>query len=428
VFPLPETEAHIKTTIHKTLASLLLGLLLAASIITPAYAQEIYQGDTIPVGMILDQDVILFGQDVTIDGTVNGNVFILGNQVQVNGTVDGSLILIGQNAVISGSVSGAVYAAALTLHLASNSVLERDLYVVTVSLTSGKDSLIGRDLYAIGLDSGMNGRVERDLHTTIGPIQLYNSLMTLLGFEDLTLKLHIEIPQPSTPEGSGSSNIRPALATISRMRVVQAQPVDGFDWARWGLDLARDFGVLLMLGLLALWLMRPRLEKAGQLLRIKPLQSFGIGLLALVIAFNLFVVALLVAVLIFAIGLGLNYLGLWFLSLLFWAIAYAILIFIAAILWLFIVYGTKIIAAYAISRWIFDLFTEKRAFWVNALALLAGIAIYALLHSIPYIGWVFSLIFTALGLGSAWLVRRERRKEARMAQVTKDWMKNSPAG
>jgi hypothetical protein len=274
----------------------------------------------------------------------------------------------------------------------------------------------------------MNGQVGRNLHTTIGPIQLYNGLMTLLGFEDLTLKLHIEIPQPSTPEGSGSSNILPALAHISRMRVVQAQPADGFDWARWGLDLARDFGVLFLLGLLALWLIRPRLDKAGRPLRTQPLKAFGIGLLALVIAFNLFVVALLVAVLIFAIGLGLNYLGLWFLSLLFWAIAYAILIFIVAILWLFMAYGTKIIAAYTLSRWIFSLFTQKQAFWVNALALLAGIVIYALIHSIPYIGWIFSLIFTALGLGSAWLARQERRKEARMAQVTKEWMKNSPAG
>ncbi len=420
----------MKITIHKTLASLLLVMLLTTGIITPAYAQEIYQGDTIPAGMILDQDVILFGQDVTIDGTVNGNVFILGNEVQINGSVDGSLILIGQNAVISGSVSGAVYAAALTLDLASNSVLARDLYVVTVSLTSGKDALIGRDLYAIGLDSGMNGRVGRDLHTTIGPIQLYNGLMTLLGFEELTLKLHIEIPQPSTPEGSGSSNIRPALAHISRsrLRVIQASPADGFDWGKWGLDLARDFGVLFLLGLLSLWLIRPRLEKAGHPLQVKPFQSLGIGLLVLVIAFNLFIVALLLAALIFAIGLGLNYLGLWFFSLLFWAISYAILALIAAILWLFIVYGTKIIAAYSISRWIFDLFTEKRVYWVNALALLAGIAIYALLNSIPYIGWVFSLIFTALGLGSAWLARQERRKEARMAQVTKEWMKNSPAG
>ena len=139
----------MKTTIQKTFASLLLVMLLVIGTVTPAHAQEIYQGDTVPAGVTLDQDVILFGQDVTIDGTVNGNVFILGNEVQVNGTVDGSLILIGQNAAISGSVSGTVYAAALTLDLAPNSVLARDLYAVTVSLTSGKDSLIGRDLYAI---------------------------------------------------------------------------------------------------------------------------------------------------------------------------------------------------------------------------------------------------------------------------------------
>jgi len=400
----------MKTTIQKITTILILGLLLTVSIVTPAHAQEIYQGETIPAGVTLNQDVILFGQSVTIDGTVNGNVFILGNQVQVNGMVDGSLILISQNAVISGSVSGAVYASALTLDLASNSLLSRDLYVVTISLTSGQDSLIGRDLYAIGLDSGMNGQVGGNLHTVIGPLQLYNGLMTLLGFENLTLKLHFENPQPSTPEGNGTSETGPALAHISRMRVVKVNS-DGFDWNKWGLDLARDFGTLFLLGLLALWLIRPRLEATGKPLREKTAKAFAIGLLVLVIAFNLFIVAVLIAAIIFAIGLGLNYLGLWQISLLFWAIAYAILTICIALLWLFLVYGTKIIAAYTITRWIFDQFTQKQAYWVNALAMLAGIIIYALLHSIPFMGWIFSLIFTALGMGSTWLARRERRKE-----------------
>ncbi len=121
-------------------------LLLAFSLPTSVAAadDDIFYGDTIPAGTVVEHDVVLFGKNVLIEGTVNGNVFILGNQVIVSGTVDGSLVLIAQNAAVGGDVSGTVYAAALTLDLPARSLLERDLYAATVSLTSGADSAIAR--------------------------------------------------------------------------------------------------------------------------------------------------------------------------------------------------------------------------------------------------------------------------------------------
>ena len=96
--------------------------------------------------MVVDHDVILIGQNVSIEGTVNGNVFILGNQVLITGKVDGSLVLIAQNAAISGEISGAVYSTALTLDLPQEALLARDLYAAAVSLTSKPTSQIGRRL------------------------------------------------------------------------------------------------------------------------------------------------------------------------------------------------------------------------------------------------------------------------------------------
>lgn len=400
--------------------------LLATSLTTPAHAQEIYLGDSIPEGTTLEQDVILFGSSVTIDGNINGNVFILANQAEVNGMVDGSIVLIAQNAVISGTVSGAVYAAALTIDLATHSELSRDLYAVTVSITSGMDSLIGRDLYAIGFDSGMNGQVGRNLHTTIGPIQLYNGLMTLLGFEELTLNLHIEVPPPTPPAGAGSGSLQ--LVSLRMVPLPAQKPVapeTGFDWRKWALDLARDFGLLLVLGLLALWLTIPTLRKAGEPLRAQPLRTFAIGLWMLVVAVNLLIFALLLTILVFGIGLGLNFLGLWFFSLLFWVVTYSILFTTVAALWFFIVYGAKILALYTITRWVVDHITPKQAFWVNALAFLVGLLLYVLLRSIPYVGWVFGLIVTSAGIGSAWLTWRQRPKN--IEQSSPEPLKTTPS-
>ena len=395
----------MKRSIYIRFLPILLTLLLVLGVTTPAAAQGSITGATIPAGTVVDHDVFLVGQNVTIDGIVNGNAFILGNQVTVNGTVDGSLILIGQNAGIGGTVSGAVYATALTLDMAPQASIQRDLYVVTVSLTSGDQSVIGRDLYAIGLDSGLNGRVGRDLHTVIGPIQLYNGLMTLLGYDELTIKLHFETPQPATsPSGGLISSARHA-----RIQIGAPEPA-AFDWGNWALNLLRTWAVLLAFSLLGLWLMRKTLDRSGKPLISRPWRTLGIGLLSLVIAFALIGVALLVSVFVFAIGLGLNFLGLWQLSLALWVATYACLALALLALWFFIVYGTKILVIYIAATWLFKILFHLDNLWLKYLAVLVGTVVFALLRTVPYIGWVFDVLVTALGMGAVWIAYRDSHK------------------
>ena len=412
-------------SLRAKLLPLALTFVLAFGITIPAAAQGIVTGDTVPAGTVLNQDVVLVGQNVTVDGTVNGNVFILGNQVTVNGTVDGSLIIIGQNAGIGGTVTGGTYAAALTLDLAPHAALERDLYVATVSLTSGADSVIGRDLYAVGLDSGLNGQVVRNLHTVIGPIQLYNGLMTLLGFENLTIKLHFETPQPS----GNAAGLQVPISPRARLRVAVNPAPRPFDWGKWALNLLRNWAVLFVFSLLALWLMRKPLDRSGQPLRAHPWRTIGAGLLVLVISIALIGVLLLLSVLIFAIGLGLNALGLWQLSVALWAAAYACLALALVALWFFISYGTKIIAIYVGAAWVFGKLFQRKAFWLDLLALLAGTVVYILLLAVPFIGWVFGLLVTAAGAGAAWLTYRQSRRKTEPVpvEITKEMVSKLPA-
>jgi cytoskeletal protein CcmA (bactofilin family) len=375
-------------------------LLIAVSMPIPVAASDggIFYGDTIPAGTVVEHDVILFGRNVLIEGTVEGNVFILGNQVVVNGTIDGSLALIAQNASVGGDVSGTVYALALTLDLPANAVLERDLYSATVSLTSGAESTITRHLYALGLDAGLNGQIGGELHTILGPIQLYNGLMRLLGFEELTLQLHIEIP--------ASTGTEQGFAPLRHYRIKLLEPLPPFDWGAWGLKLLRSWAVLFIFGLLALWLARKPLVRSGEPLSAHPWRTLGIGVVVLVVSFNLFIVGLLLFVLVFALGLGLNFLGLWPITVALWVLAFSALIIAMVGLALFIGYGAKIVVIYLASTLLFDLFLKRKAFWVSILALFAGTVIYALLRSIPYAGWIIDLLVTAAGMGSAWLALR----------------------
>jgi hypothetical protein len=398
-----------KRSIRSKLLILATTIVVAFSITTPAAAQGIIYGSGVPAGAVVEQDVILVGQNVVIDGTVDGNVFILGNRVVVNGTVNGSLVLIGQNAFISGTVGGGTYAVALTLDLAPHAALQRDLYVAAVSLTSGNGSTIGRDLYALGLDSGLSGHVGRDLHTVIGPIQLYNGVMHLLGFDELTIKLHFPSPQQTSPNtGIIPIDHRAFLRPTDK-------PAARFDWSRWGIDLLRNWAILFLLGLLAYWLLRRPLERSGEQLKDNPVRKTTLGLLVLVIAIALAGTALLAAVLVFSLGLGLNSLGLWQLSIGIWALAYACLVLALAVLWFFIVYGTKIIVVFLAASWAFAKLFKIKAVWLDILGLLAGALLYTLVRSIPYIGWIIGVLVTAAGAGAAWLAYRGARRKPVLA-------------
>jgi hypothetical protein len=294
----------------------------------------------------------------------------------------------------------------MTLAMDPQSVIQRDLYVVTISLTSGDQSIIGRDLYAIGLDSGLNGSVGRNLHTVIGPIQLYNGLMTLLGYDNLTIKLHFENPQPA----SGSSGSRISTLHLARLRNLESAPTS-FDWGKWALTLLRNWLVLLAFSFLLLWLTRKPLERSAQTMLGQVWRSLGVGMIALVISFALIGVALLLSVIIFAVGLGLNYLGLWQISLAFWGSAYSCLAFSLVILWFFLSYATRIIAIFTISNLLFQKIFHREETWLKLIALLAGTLIFSLLRAIPYIGWIINLLATVVGLGAIWITWREATRK-----------------
>jgi hypothetical protein len=389
--------------------ALIITLLTAFAFPTSAQAQGIVYGDTIPAGKTVDYDVVLIGQNVVLDGTVNGNVIILGNQVVINGTVDGSLVLIGQNAVIGGAITGAVYASALTLELAPGADLARELYVITVSLVSQPGSNIGRDLFAVSLDAGLNGRIGRAPHTAIGPIQLYNGLMTLLGFDELTIKLHIDFSSPpAAPDDAGEGTRLPFGTRLHARRVLQqAEP---FDWIAWGIERTREYIVLSLFALLAFAFMRAPLARAGEPLNVQPFKTTGIGLVTLVIVVNLFGAALLLAALIFSIGLGLNYLGLWQLSVAIWIAAYSTLALAMIALWFLVVYGTKIVVVYLASNWLI-VKTGQTTAWLRVLTLLIGMLLFVLLRAVPYVGWVIGVLVTAAGIGSLWLAYRPGRMQ-----------------
>lgn len=402
---------------------LALGLCLwmLLGLVSPVLAQGIVGGDTVASQVTIDNDLVLFGQEVTLDGTVNGNVFVLGNHVNVRGKINGSLVAVGQNVVLDGQVDGTVYSAALTVDAGDKSSVTRDLYAAAVSLTSQPGAGVGRDLFALGLDAGLSGKVGRSLHTMIGPLQLYNGIVRLLGFEELAVDLHFPIrppqenqaPLPATTPTPAPGGWLPQLGAGAGLGVdplavaLAGRSVDEtgepFDWNAWAVRVLRDWASLFVLGLIALWLLRKPLARGGDSLRAGPWKSTGWGVLVLVVSFNLFGVALVLVALIFLVGLWLGWLGLWGLAIAWWSAAYALLGVLVTVLWIFVVYGTKILVTYVAADWLLSKIWEKR--W-PVISLLLGTIVYVLLRSIPYAGLVIGFLVTSAGMGAAWFALR----------------------
>jgi len=71
------------------------------------------RGGSVGVGPseVIDEDIYLFGDEITVEGKVNGNLFCAGKVVKVPGKVKGSAWLVGNQVLISGEVGDGVKAA-----------------------------------------------------------------------------------------------------------------------------------------------------------------------------------------------------------------------------------------------------------------------------------------------------------------------------
>ena len=151
-----------------------LGLVLLAAFWMPpaGKAQGVIYGNSVPDGQVVDQNLILNGTEVSIDGTVNGDVLAIGRTITLNGEVNGTLLAVGESIIINGQVPGNVLAGAVMMELGSEGEVGRELYFAGARLTLPDGSTIQRDLYLLSLEAQLSGDIGRDIHAIIGPLQI----------------------------------------------------------------------------------------------------------------------------------------------------------------------------------------------------------------------------------------------------------------
>lgn len=453
----------MKTWARIGLVFILLFVLLAGSV-RPASAAVFDEDGHIEAGEVIDDDLFLSGEQVVMDGTVNGLLLATGETVTINGTVNGDAILLGNTIIvspeakidgniflgartgeISGQINGSFFGGAAAVELAKSTSIGRNLYYGGYSFQTAEGSTISRDLFVGGYQAILAGEVQQDAYFGGGALELSGQIGRNLkvqlgdssrGFNPMNFQQN-DLPQPippglriaesatignqliytsSSPQ-SETINTEPGGGIIyqtpvpddNREKVVSAPAVTTrYPAAEWLLNFIRDTVALLAIGALALWLLPAVVQRTVAQAREKAAPAAGYGLLAI---FSGYFIALVALVVILFAGLLFALLGLGGLSGPIFGVGFSSLALFVAIFTFLVSTLSKLVVAFLIGYLLLERTVpqaKNRSMW----ALVIGVLIYVLVSSIPIIGLLIGLAATLIGVGAMWLAYQAWRKPA----------------
>lgn len=422
-------------------------LILVFGLAGTALAVEVRGSDTVTIGKneVIDDDLVVSGNTVVIDGVIKGDLIAAGQKVVINGKVNGSLLMAGQMLELNGQVGGAVYSAGAALSVGQEATVARNLFFAGYSYTAAKGSVIQRDNLLAGYQAILNGNVKRNLLAGLGALELNGAIggdVNASVAEPSTgaqpqvwapgfganlppsinpglrvgpeAKIGGKLMYTSAVEQSGAistkpekgvvySTPQPSTTTATATPATSRNPTLDWLWAR-----LREIVTLWLIGALALWLMPALFTRVAERTEIQPWLVGAWGLLVGFVGYGGALLALFLLILVVAglaaltlAGLATSIFGLGFSAL---SLAFTLFLLLGA-------YASKLVVVYPLTHHLF----ERLAPSLNQypiVPLFVGVLVFVLLRSIPYLGLLLEIGVTLVGLGAMWLAFRDRFTKA----------------
>jgi hypothetical protein len=209
-----------------TFAAVLAALALLVGMPQPASAAEIHKGTTyvLPAGEEVHDDLIVTGESIRIDGTVDGDVIAFGHTITVNGHVKGDVIGFAQFLRVGGTVDGNVRGFVNTLTLDGSVAKNVSAFAQNTEINS--DSKVGGSLIAFSQECVVDGKLggsilafdERtDIGGTVGGgVQLHG--------KELSIGSAAELDGPVQFTGAQAPSVAQGARLASQVQFVQAEP------------------------------------------------------------------------------------------------------------------------------------------------------------------------------------------------------------
>ena len=415
---------------HKNRIFTLLTLfILAMFVFVPtASAYDGRSGETVTISAdeTVNDDLYLGGTTVVVDGTVNGNLIVAGQDVTINGKVTGSIFAAGRSVTINGEVGKSVITAGAVVTFGPNAQVTDDVVSAGGGIETKAGSKINGSLLMAGGQGLIDSEIGKDLVASAGSLRIESTIgrdaKLAVGSADSDFNPQYYGPEmpamPSVPGGltfgpdakvAGSleytsdkavaidssvsadvNHILPPQDQQIATEVAQQNTTSNavFDAIR------RLIALLLMGGLLA-WLAPRWITSPAEVLKFRPLPSFGLGIVGLAASVPVALTAL-GAVILAAVIFGLLSLGA-LSGLIVMAglptIALALVAFGAVFSYL-----CQAIVGYLLGQWVISRTRSELNSSLFA-PVLVGLLILGLLFAIPVAGGILEFItaFTALG-------------------------------
>lgn len=373
---------------RKLMIGILVTLVMVFALAPAASALERRQADHVLVdkGETIYDDVILLGDTVTIEGTVDGDVFAFANSVYVRGTINGNLITAATRVDIDGTVMGTAFAGGTNVNVKGR--IERNLVAAGSSLNLAATGSIGRSVLAAGDRIVQKSNIERSMLVAGNAITVDGKVGDQVEAyaNDLRITASAVVGGPVTFTSRNQAHVDPGARTGALTHKDLPVRYDyNYDthWAgRWWQGIRFVSFVLLGLAILALF---PTLRRTfPQTVLDKFWQVPLTGIVTMVVFPILFVILLLTVV-----GIPISFLLLAALPV--------------------VVYAGQVLVSYSLAK----LLSDRIGFMANwswPLLFLAGAILTSLLTVVPAVGWVFTFAFLLYGLGGmVWLANPKNR-------------------
>ena len=424
------------------LFSLVLLLAVMLSFAAPAHAFDGRSGDqvTIQEGDVINDDLYIGAQTLTMNGTVKGDLIVGAQTVYINGTVEGDLIAGAQTVIINGTIGDDARTFAAAVQVGSQAQIGGDLIAMGASVEVRQSSTVAADLVTgsgqtllageVGGDvlAGTNaleirGPVKGDVKAYVNinretagaaPMNMYlsNSPVTIPAVKpgltlsdgasiggnlDYTSDVELAIP---------AGIVAGKISRIEVSREVQGRPVaprtptSAERVADWGFGVIRSMVVLVLFGLLLGWLFPALMKLLPENLKAQPLISLGWGSILFAVVFFGLLVIILATILLAVFGLGWN---------IFW-LGWLLLSALGITFLLVTSYLTKVVVGDAIGKWILGRFNPalvSHKVWpmvVGVAALVLGIGLLRFpLLPLGFFAWLVNFAVILFGLGAIWM-------------------------
>ena len=320
------TRIWITTVIGVVLLVMTTGGALAATLA----GDDAYR---LPTGQVLEDNLYVTASEIIIDGTLDGDLVAMGGYIEVNGEIRGDVLAMGGGIVINGPVAGDVRIAGGGLTL--NGAIDGDLvsaggggaFPGAVAIPIELDgrqiqqgthltarASVGKDALMAGGTGVIEGTIAGTLWAAMGAIQLdgtvggdanlYSGQITVGESAQIDGVLRYTTDSAAAPviPGGVATSVEPVTPAPTP---AAPPPSLAEQLLTWTIDVARALLGLLVVGWVLVKMTPDFTQHALAVMNARALAAFGVGLLVVLLAVPVIVLATTLAWFFWGIGGGL---------------------------------------------------------------------------------------------------------------------------